>query len=174
MANLRRDGLHKLTTRLTRRYGTIVVEDLNVAGMLRNRRLARHVADAGFAEIRRQVGYKAEWNGGRRILADLWYPSSKTCSGCGAVKAKLPLRVRTYTCNFCGLVLDRDLTAARNLAATARDETTAGSGPVAGRGADHKTRSGGQVAVKRQPGTAQAGKAGTAPPQGGAYQSAAH
>ncbi|MGW5666489.1 IS607 family element RNA-guided endonuclease TnpB [Micromonospora sp. NPDC003776] len=170
VANLRREGLHKLTTGLARAYGTIVVEDLYVAGMLANRRLARQVADAGFAEIRRQVGYKASWNGGRRIVADRWYPSSKTCSGCGAVKAKLPLRVRTYTCDSCGLVLDRDLNAARNLAALAAEATTAGSGPVAGRGADRKTRPGGPVAMKRQPGPAQADKTGTVPPQGGTYR----
>ncbi|MFG3714739.1 IS607 family element RNA-guided endonuclease TnpB [Micromonospora sp. NPDC047730] len=173
VANLRRDGLHKLTTRLARKYGTIVVEDLNVAGMLRNRRLARQIADAGFGEIRRQVTYKAEWNSGRRIVADRWYPSSKTCSDCGAVKAKLPLRVRTYSCDSCGLTLDRDLNAARNLAALAREVTTAGSGPVAGRGADRKTRPGGPVAVKRQPGPAQADKTGTVPPQGGTYRSVA-
>jgi len=173
VANLRRDGLHKLTTRLTREYGTIVVDDLNVAGMLRNRRLARQIADAGFGEIRRQVAHKAEWNGGRRIVADRWYPSSKTCSDCGAVKAKLPLRVRTYICDSCGMALDRDLNAARNLAALAREVTTAGSGPVAGRGADRKTRPGGPVAVKRQPGPAQADKTGTVPPQGGTCRSVA-
>ncbi|MFE9204259.1 IS607 family element RNA-guided endonuclease TnpB [Micromonospora sp. NPDC007230] len=173
VANLRRDGLHKLTTRLAGEYGTIVVEDLNVAGMLRNRRLARQVADAGFGEIRRQVAYKAERNGGRRIVADRWYPSSKTCSDCGAVKAKLPLRVRTYICDSCGLALDRDLNAARNLAAIAREVTTAGSGPVAGRGADRKTRPGGPVAMKRQPGPAQADKTGTVPPQGGTCRSVA-
>ncbi|WP_130340453.1 IS607 family element RNA-guided endonuclease TnpB [Micromonospora kangleipakensis] len=166
VANLRRDGLHKLTTRLARQYGTVVVEDLNVAGMLRNRRLARRIADAGFAELRRQLAYKTEWNGGRLVVADRWYPSSKTCSGCGAVKTKLALSERTYTCTTCGLVLDRDLNAARNLAALAAEVDTAGSGPVAGRGANRKTRHGGPVAAKRQPGTAPAGKAGTAPPQG--------
>ncbi|MFE9205360.1 IS607 family element RNA-guided endonuclease TnpB [Micromonospora sp. NPDC007230] len=168
VANLRRDGLHKLTTRLARKYGTIVVEDLNVAGMLRNRRLARRVADAGFGEIRRQVTYKIEWNGGHLVVADRWYPSSKTCSACGTVKAKLTLSARTYKCTTCGLVLDRDLNAARNLAAIAREATTAGSGPVAGRGADRKTRPGGPVAVKRQPGiTHVVGKTGTVPPSGG-------
>jgi IS605 OrfB family transposase len=167
VANLRRDGLHKLTTRLTREYGTVVVEDLNVAGMLANRRLARHVADAGFAEIRRQLAYKAGWNGGRLLIADRWYPSSKTCSGCGAVKAKLALSERVYHCQACGLVMDRDRNAARNLAALAAQFDTAGSGPVAGRGADQKTRVRGQVAVKRQPGTAPAGQTGTVPPQGG-------
>ncbi|WP_326555489.1 IS607 family element RNA-guided endonuclease TnpB [Micromonospora sp. NBC_01813] len=165
VAHLRRDGLHKLTTRLAREHGTVVVEDLNVAGMLRNRRLSRHIADAGFAEIRRQLGYKTSWNGGRLVVADRWYPSSKTCSACGAVKTKLALSERIYTCTACGLVLDRDLNAARNLAALVT--ATAGSGPVAGRGADRKTPLAGLVAVKRQPGTTQAGKTGTVPPQGG-------
>ncbi|HTJ34985.1 MAG TPA: IS607 family element RNA-guided endonuclease TnpB, partial [Dactylosporangium sp.] len=167
VANLRRDGLHKLTTRLTRQHGTIVVEDLNVTGMLANRRLARRIADAGFAEIRRQLAYKASWNGGRLLVADRWYPSSKTCSGCGAVKTKLALSEREYQCGTCGLVIDRDRNAARNLAALAAVYDTAGSGPVAGRGADQKTRPSGQVAVKRQPGTASAGQTGTVPPQGG-------
>ncbi|HET8658067.1 MAG TPA: IS607 family element RNA-guided endonuclease TnpB [Micromonosporaceae bacterium] len=166
VANLRRDGLHKLTTRLAREYGTVVVEDLNVAGMLRNRRLARHIADAGFAELRRQLAYKTAWNGGRLIVADRWYTSSKTCSGCGTVKTKLALAERTYTCATCGMALDRDLNAARNLAALAAG--VAGSGPETrnGRGADRETRPGGLVAVKRLPGTASAGQTGTVPPQG--------
>ncbi|MFI5912172.1 IS607 family element RNA-guided endonuclease TnpB [Dactylosporangium sp. NPDC051541] len=72
VANLRRDGLHKLTTRLATEYGTVVVEDLNVSGMLTNRRLARHITDTGFAEIRRQLAYKTTWNGGRLLIADRW------------------------------------------------------------------------------------------------------
>ncbi|GGM56736.1 transposase [Micromonospora sonchi] len=165
VANLRRDGLHRLTTRLAATYGTVVVEDLNVAGMLRNRRLARHIADAGFAEIRRQLAYKTSWNGGRLVVADRWYPSSKTCSGCGAVKTKLALSEREYECQACGLVIDRDRNASLNLAALAA--ATAGSGPAAGRGANQKTRPRGQMAVKRQPGTASATQTGTVPPQGG-------
>jgi putative transposase len=167
VGNLRRDGLHKLTTGLARQHGTVVVEDLNVSGMLANRKLARHIADAGFAEIRRQLAYKTGWNGGRLLVADRWYPSSKTCSGCGTVKTKLALSEREYHCEAYGLVLDRDLNAARNLAALAAEFDTAGSGPVAGRGADQKTRIRGQVAVKRQPGTASAGQTGTVPSQGG-------
>ncbi len=116
VANLRRDGLHKLTTRLAAEYGTVVVEDLHVAGMVRNRRLARAISDCGFAEIRRQLAYKTAWGGGQLAVAGRWYPSSKTCSGCGAVKPKLPLHVRTFTCESCGMVLDRDVNAARNLA----------------------------------------------------------
>ncbi|MGN9920675.1 RNA-guided endonuclease InsQ/TnpB family protein [Micromonospora palomenae] len=159
VANQRRDALHKLTTGLAAQYGTIVVEDLHVAGMLRNRRLAKAVSDCGFGEIRRQLAYKTTWNGGRLVTADRWYPSSKTCSGCGAVKAKLPLHAHRFTCDPCGLVLDRDVNAARNLAQL----VVAGSGPetVNGRGADRKTRLGGPVATKRQPGTAPAGKTGT-------------
>ena len=169
VADLRRDGLHKLTTRLAGGYGTVVVEDLNVAGMLRNRRLARAVADAGFGEVRRQLAYKTDWCGGRLLVADRWFPSSKTCSGCGAVKTKLTLSERTYQCSTCGLVLDRDLNAAYNLAALAARVDVAGSGPetVNGRGADRKTPPAGQVAVKRLPGTATAGETGTVPPQGG-------
>ncbi|MFC4998209.1 IS607 family element RNA-guided endonuclease TnpB [Dactylosporangium cerinum] len=171
VADLRRDGLHKLTTRLACTYGTVVVEDLHVAGMLRNRSLARHIADAGFAEIRRQLGYKTVWHGGRLVVADRWYPSSKTCSRCGAVKAKLPLRERTYTCTSCDLVLHRDLNAAHNLANLAANPadtaqvSTAGSGPVAGRGANQKTHPGGQEAKNRQPGTAPADQTGTVPSQ---------
>jgi putative transposase len=147
VANLRADALHKLTTTITSEYGTVVVEDLNVAGMLKNRRLARKIADAGFGEIRRQITYKTGWNSGTVIVADRWYPSSKTCSDCGAVKAKLPLHVRVFDCDECPLVMDRDENAARNLAALAAAVTT-GTG-VAGdqdaqaskpRGADQKTR----------------------------------
>ncbi|MFL1432719.1 MULTISPECIES: RNA-guided endonuclease InsQ/TnpB family protein, partial [unclassified Nocardiopsis] len=149
IADLRADALHKLTTSLAREYETVVVEDLHVAGMVRNRRLARSIADASFGEIRRQLAYKTVWNGGWLVVADRWFASSKTCSGCGAVKAKLPLSVRTFSCGECGLVLDRDVNAARNLAAlAARVSSSTGTG-VAGdrdtqvskpRGADRKTR----------------------------------
>ena len=143
-----------------------MVEDLNVHGMLASRRLARHVADASFAEFRRQVEYKTAWRGGRVIVADRWFASSKTCSGCGAAKAKLDLSERTYVCTAGGLVPDRDVNAAVNLAAYGRRQL-AGSGPDSnGRGADRKTGLARQVAVKRQPGTAQAGQTGTVPPQG--------
>ncbi len=168
VADLRRDSTHKLTTALAGEYGTVVVEDLNVAGMVRNRRLARHVADANFGEIRRQLAYKTQWNGGRLIVADRWFASSKTCSGCGAVKAKLALSERSYVCTSCGVVLDRDVNAAVNLAEYGR-QVIAGSGPemLNGRGADRKTAVRPRVAVNRQPGAALAGQAGTVPPQDG-------
>jgi putative transposase len=119
VANARRDGLHKLSTRLATTHGIIVIEDLHLAGMLRNRRLARHLAGVGMGELARQLGYKTTWYGSRLVTADRWYPSSKTCSDCGVVRAKLRLSERTYTCDQCGLVLDRDLNAARNLATLA-------------------------------------------------------
>jgi putative transposase len=159
VADLRRDGLHRLTSELAQTYGTVVVEQLNVAGMLRNRRLARRIADAGFAELRRQLGYKTAWAGGRLVQADTFYPSSKTCSGCGQVKAKLPLSERTYRCERCGLVLDRDHNAARNLVALVRTgaqmEVVAGSGPETqnARGAAVRPGLAGQAAVNREAGT---------------------
>ncbi|MEV6655055.1 IS607 family element RNA-guided endonuclease TnpB [Streptomyces sp. NPDC051219] len=147
VANLRADALHKLTTTIRCEYGTVVVEDLNVAGMLKNRRLARKIADAGFGEIRRQLTYKGRRNGCHTVVANRWYPSSKTCSGCGAVKAKLPLHVRTFACDECPLLLDRDENAARNLAALATDAVTGtavggdlGAQAPKPRGADQKTR----------------------------------
>jgi putative transposase len=164
VANLREDALHKLTTTVTAEYGTVVIEDLNVAGMVKNRRLARHIADAGFGEIRRQLAYKTRQRHGTRIIAaDRWFPSSKTCSGCGVVKAKLPLHIRTFECDACGLVIDRDTNAARNLAALAAACMT-GTG-VAGdqgvktpkpRGADQKTRT---TRPRRKTGTGRAGGA---------------
>jgi len=130
VANARRDGLHKLSTRLVREHDTIVVENLNVAGMVRNRRLARHIAGLGMAELRRQLDYKTRDAGVRLVVADRWFPSSKTCSVCGAVRAKLTLAEREFVCESCGARLDRDLNAAHNLAALA-DE--AASEPSCGR-----------------------------------------
>lgn len=121
VANLRRNDTHQFTTRLVRDFDTIAIENLHVAGMLRNRRLARQIAGAAWAEIRRQLTYKAERAGVRLVVADRWFASSKTCSGCGTAKAKLALSERTYVCLACGLVLDRDENAARNLAALAAD-----------------------------------------------------
>ncbi len=127
IANARRDGLHKLSTRLVREHGAIVLEDLNISGMMSNHRLARHVAGIGMSELRRQVEYKAAWSGVHLHVADRWYPSSKTCSDCGVVKAKLRLSERTFTCEPCGMVLDRDLNAARNLASLVEHETSSAS-----------------------------------------------
>ncbi|MDP9640380.1 putative transposase [Actinopolyspora lacussalsi] len=116
VANARRDGLHQLSTRLVAEFDTVVVEDLHVSGMVRNRRLARAVSDVGMSELRRQLDYKTIWSGRHLVVADRWYPSSKTCSDCGAVKAKLRLSERVFTCESCGHTADRDHNAARNLA----------------------------------------------------------
>ncbi|WP_326638750.1 IS607 family element RNA-guided endonuclease TnpB [Streptosporangium sp. NBC_01755] len=151
-ARQRRDGLHKLTSELARLYGTVVVENLNVSGMLANRRLARAVADVGMGEVRRQLTYKTGWGGGQLVVASRWYPSSKTCSGCGVVKAKLALSERIFECGGCGLVLDRDLNAARNLATLAADVAqSCGETVNARRGAVGPGTCAGRAPVKREP-----------------------
>lgn len=116
VAHRRGDFLHKLTTRLARTKRAIAVESLNVAGMVRNRRLARAISDAGFAEFLRQLTYKADWYGSKVWAADRWYPSSKTCSACGVINAGLALSDRSWICQ-CGAEHDRDHNAARNLLA---------------------------------------------------------
>jgi putative transposase len=150
-ANLRRDALHKLTTALATEHGTVVVDQLNLAGMVRNRHVARALSDAGLAELRRQLTYKTSWYGSRLIVADPFYPSSKTCSVCGWVKAKLTLAERTFTCEVCGLVLDRDLNAAHNLAKLVQHVAQSGWETINARGADRKTQPAGRVATKREP-----------------------
>jgi IS605 OrfB family transposase len=149
-ANLRRDALHKLTTTLANEHATVVVEHLNVAGMARNRRVARALADTGLAELRRMLAYKTTWYGSQLVVADRFYPSSKTCSACGWVKAKLTLAERTFTCEVCGLRVDRDLNAARNLAKLAHHVAQSGWETANARGADQRTQPAGQVAVKRE------------------------
>jgi putative transposase len=157
VAGVRADALHQATSDLAARYETVVAEDLNVAGMICNRRLARAVADQGFGAAVRMLGYKTRWNGGRLILADRWYPSSKTCSGCGAVKAKLALSERTYQCAACGLILDRDVNAARNLLGLA----VSGTERINACGGTVRPGLAGHVPVNQEPGTAPAGKTGT-------------
>ena len=100
----------------------IVVEDLHVAGMVRNRQLARAIADQGWAEFHRQLAYKTAWYGSRLLVAPRFYPSSKTCSNCGLLKTTLPPEMRLFSCEGCGLMIDRDLNAARNLALLAGAE----------------------------------------------------
>ena len=115
IANRRSDTLHKLTTMLAQTYSDICIEDLNVAGMVKNHHLAKAVSDASFFELRRMLEYKTAKTGARLHFVDRWYPSSKTCSNCGSVKAKLSLNERTYKCEHCGLTIDRDLNAAINI-----------------------------------------------------------
>lgn len=115
IANLRRDVTHKLTSQLVHDFRWIGIEDLNVAGMAKNRHLAKSVADAAMAEVRRQLAYKSPLAGATLVVADRWFPSSKACSVCGVVRESLPLGVRQWTCDACGAVHDRDLNAAYNL-----------------------------------------------------------
>jgi putative transposase len=187
VAHVRRDALHKLTSELASNYGTVVVEDLNVAGMTRapkpvpdgaggharnGRRakagLNRAVLDASPGELRRQLTYKLAWRGGTLVVADRFFPSTKTCSSCGSVRAKLSLSTRTYRCESCGLEIDRDLNAALNLAAYGRQQqNVARSGPETenARGGGHP-RSRPKPPVKREDGTTSVGRAVTAPSQG--------
>ena len=135
IAAIRSDAVHKLTTDLTRRFHTIGIEDLNVRGMMANRRLARSIADMSFFEFRRQLEYKAAMRGGVVKVADRFYASSKTCSACGHKLEALPLSVREWTCPACGVVHDRDVNAAINLKNMAVSSTVAacgeeGSGPT--------------------------------------------
>ncbi len=116
IANVRADSLHKTTsTIIAQKPKVIVIEDLNVSGMVKNHKLARAISDVGMSEFRRQIEYKADWQGIEMVVADRWFPSSKTCSQCGTVKPELALSERTYTCEVCGLSIDRDLNAAINL-----------------------------------------------------------
>jgi putative transposase len=115
IANVRSDTLHKITTHLTRTKSVIVIEDLNVSGMLKNHCLARAISDLGLCELRRQLGYKGEWNDCLIVTADRFFPSSKTCSECGWVNEDLKLSDREWVCLDCGCVHDRDHNAAVNL-----------------------------------------------------------
>ena len=124
----RRDVLHKLTTRLVRENQTIVIEDLTVRNMLKNRSLARAISDASWSALRSMLEYKAAWYGREVIVVDRWLPSSKTCSGCGGVKDTMPLSERVFRCGHCGLVLDRDVNAARTILAAGLAVSACGGG----------------------------------------------
>ena len=117
IADRRRDHLQKLSTRLVRENQVIVVEDLNVAGMLHNRCLAKAISGCGWSELIRQLAYKCEWYGRTLLKVSRWLPSSKLCSDCGFKRDKLPLSVRTWSCPQCGAEHDRDTNAARNILA---------------------------------------------------------
>jgi len=123
MSDARADQTHKLTTMLTRNYGTVTIEDLNVKGMMQNHKLARSIADMSFFEFRRQLTYKAEATGTKVVVADRWFASSKTCHKCGFVRKDLDLSIREWTCEQCGAHLDRDTNAALNLCNYAKEES---------------------------------------------------
>ena len=127
MADIRQDFMHKLSTRLIHENQVIAIETLAVKNMQKNRKLAKSIGDAGWAEFVRQLEYKAKWSGREVVKIDRWYPSSKRCSDCGHTVEKMPLNVRQWTCPECGANHDRDVNAARNvlaagLAVSARGE----------------------------------------------------
>ena len=113
--NIRKDFLHKQTTMLAKTKTVIVLEDLDVKGMLRNKGLSRHISDAGWREFRSKLEYKTKWYGSTLVIAPRFYPSSKTCSTCGHLVAKLPLEIRKWQCIECQSIHDRDVNAAKNL-----------------------------------------------------------
>ncbi|MFE6919514.1 RNA-guided endonuclease TnpB family protein [Nocardia sp. NPDC057663] len=144
-ANVRRDELHKVTTRLAQQHRVITVETLNASGMRSaggayKRGLNRALADAALAQVRTMLAYKTRWYGSTLVEADRFFPSSKICSACGGRKPNLTLAERTYRCAHCGVVIDRDHNAAINLARLGEtqmlgEQSPADSGSVAGRGA---------------------------------------
>ena len=149
--NTRRDFLHRASTRLVRGNDMIVIEDLAVANMVRNRHLARVISDCGWGEFRRQLGYKCERYGRRLVVIDRWYPSSKTCSACGHLLAELSLSTRMWQCPSCGARHDRDVNAAKNILAAGQAVTACGAD------VRHSGTSRVQSAVKQEPRPVRAG-----------------
>lgn len=148
--HMRLDMQHKLSTYLVRTYQTIGIEDLHVQGMVKNRRLAQAIEDAAFYQFRTLLTYKSIASNTNLVIANRFYPSSKTCSQCGQVKTKLALTERTYKCEHCGLELDRDVNAAINLAYLAESASES----LNARGADIRPVSNvsyRQSAKKREP-----------------------
>ncbi len=180
VVNVRCDAIHKVTSALAATYGTVVIEDLNVAGVTAAPKplgvkmgsfahngaaakagLNRVVLDASPGQFRRQLVYKIDWHAARLIVADRFFASSKMCSGCGSVKAKLSLATRMYRCEICGVEIDRDLNAALNLAAYGRLVAVSGTETLTARGGGHP-RSRPKPPVKREDGTGQPGRTVTA------------
>jgi putative transposase len=149
IANIRKDATHKATTRLVKTYRRIGIEDLHVRAMVRNRHLARSIMDDGFGEFRRQLEYKARFYGVVVVVTDRWFPSSKTCSCCGSVKAELALSQRQFRCCACGFESDRDRNAALNLEPVAASSAVSACGEERS-GASRKSRAK-RASVKREP-----------------------
>jgi putative transposase len=152
IADRRRDFLHKLSTRLVRENQTIVIEDLTVRNMLKNGTLARAISDAAWTELRSMLEYKAQWYGRELIAIDRWHPSSKTCSACGYVKDTMTLSERVFRCQRCGLVLDRDVNAARDILTAGRAVAVCGDGVR-----PQRSTPGGRSSVKQKAQPAMAG-----------------
>lgn len=149
--NARQDFLHRASTAIVRRADVIVIEDLAVANMVRNRSLARAISDCGWGEFRRQLEYKAERSGRTLIVIDRWYPSSKTCSACGHLLEKLSLSTRHWTCSGCRTRHDRDHNAAKNILAAGRAVAGGDPGEVCGADVRRQGPSLPQSAAKQKP-----------------------
>jgi putative transposase len=155
--NARQDFLHRASTRLVRSADTIMIEDLNVSGMVRNRRLARVISDCGWGEFRRQLEYKCERYGRDLVVIDRWYPSSKTCSACGHLLAELSLSTRHWTCPGCRTRHDRDINAAKNILAAGLAVARSNPGDACGADVRHFGSPRVQSAVKQEPRPVRAG-----------------
>ncbi|MGH3162337.1 MAG: RNA-guided endonuclease InsQ/TnpB family protein [Streptosporangiaceae bacterium] len=147
----RRDFLHRASTRLVRSADTIVIEDLNVSGMVRNRHLARAISDCGWGEFRRQLTYKGERTGRELVVIDRWYPSSKTCSACGHRLAELSLSARHWTCPSCRSRHDRDTNAAKNILAAGLAVARGSPGDACGADVRHSGSCRVRSAMKQEP-----------------------
>jgi putative transposase len=155
--NARSDFLHRTSIRLVREHDVIVIEDLNVVGMVRNRHLARAISGCGWGEFRRQLDYKCQRYGRRLVVIDRWYPSSKTCSACGHLLASLSLSTRHWRCPSCGARHDRDINAAKNILAAGRAVARGSPGDACGAEVRHSGSSRVRSAVNQEPRPARAG-----------------
>jgi len=127
IADSRKDFLHKLTTQLVRENQTIAVEDLAVQNMVKNRKLARSISDAGWGELVRQLTYKCQWYGRTLVKIGRWFPSSKRCGCCGHIVERLPLKIRVWECQQCHTIHDRDINAANNILAVGHTVKASGA-----------------------------------------------
>jgi len=155
--NSRRDFLHKISTRVVRDNDLIVIEDLAVRNMVRNRRLARAISDCGWGEFRSMLEYKCERYGRTLVVIDRWYPSSKTCSACGHLLAGLYLSTRHWQCPSCGTRHDRDVNAAKNILAAGQAVARSSPGDACGADVSHSGPSRVRSAAKQEPRPARAG-----------------
>ncbi|CAM5671275.1 transposase [Streptomyces viridifaciens] len=144
IADRRRDFLHKLTTRLVHENQLVVIEDLTVRNLLKNKKLARAISDASWTELRTMLEYKCAWYGRDLVTIDRWFPSSKLCSACGTIRDKMPLNVRERACD-CGAVHDRDVNAARNILAAGLAVAACGDGVR-----PQRSTPGGQSSMKQE------------------------
>jgi putative transposase len=155
--NARRDFLHRTSTRLVHKADLIVIEDLAVQNMVRNRHLARAISDCGWGEFRRQLAYKCDRYGRRLVVIDRWYPSSKACSACGHLLADLSLSTRHWQCPSCGTRHDRDINAAQNILAAGLAVARGSPGDACGAEVRHSGSSRMRSAAKQEPRPARTG-----------------